>query len=39
VSGATTKIATRILRASPAALCIMMNLAPFPAASLRLGHA
>src|ERR1700733_720487 len=38
VSGATSKIATRILRASPAALFIMTNLASFPAASLQLGE-
>src|SRR5882757_11049265 len=36
VSGATIKIVTRILRAIPAALRIMTNLAPFQAAALRL---
>ncbi len=39
VSGATSKIAARILRASPAALFIMTDLASFLAASLRLGNA
>src|SRR3984957_20395167 len=39
VSGAMTTIAAMILRASPAALCSMMNFALFLPASLRLGHA